>query len=157
MVTGATVIRFHHAAKNKGIASLSGAGFKVASVTDFKTTGLPKASSKKPDVIYFERFGIAIVGESEPLKTMSALSGNAAIASQRPERIYRALGIPTRRGPGLLAKTQPNVSREYLLGYKAGMSALIDQVLAGEAKESSVWLGIVLRRARLLPGRGFSL
>jgi subtilisin family serine protease len=140
MVTGATVIRFHNAVKNKGIASLSGAGFKVASLTDFKTTGLPRASAKKPDVIYFERFGIAIVGESEPLKTMSVLTGNAMVASQRPERIYRALGVPGRRGPGLLAKGQPNVSREYLLGYKAGMSALIDHLLAGEAKEAQYGL-----------------
>jgi subtilisin family serine protease len=135
MTTGATVIRFHHAMKDKGISALSVEGFKIASLTDIKGAGVLRAPENNPDVIYFERFGIAILNESDAQKTLSVLNANPTIASHRPERVYRALGMPTRRGLAPLTGGTSSVSRDYLLGYRAGMSALIDHLLTGNVKE----------------------
>ena len=130
MVTGATVIRFHQAAKRKGVSTLCSAGFKVASVTDFQRTGLPEELEADQEAIYFERFGIAIIKASDPVKSLSIIGSNPNVASHRPERIYRALGMPRPPEHTQMAGGKTSASRDYLRGYKAGVSALIDNFLA---------------------------
>lgn len=116
MVTGATVIRFHQAAKRKGVSTLCSAGFKVASATDFQGTGLPEELEADQDAIYFERFGIAIIKASDPVKSLSVIGSNPNVASHRPGRKYRALGMPRPSERTQMAGGKTSASRDYLGG-----------------------------------------
>lgn len=108
--TGATVVRFTPGAADDGVRQLGEAGMQVTSSREL-TSALSDAAAVPSDfggasVLYFERFGIAIV-QDEPGRVRSALARAAtdkAIANARPERVYRALGSLPGSGSGAIAE-----------------------------------------------------
>lgn len=134
-VTGATVLRFRPGGGGSGVSALESSGFSVASASDFSDAAIVPENFGGADVQYFERFGIAIVqNDPDRLRAMMSTSANAAIANARPERIFHALGYPSKtEGAGtLLPASADRFSREYLTGYRDGLNQVIDHLLGAE-------------------------
>lgn len=121
--TGGTVVRFEPSSKQKGIVALSKTGLKVASMSDFEDVGFAAMVQADPDVLYVERFGIAIVRPGAN-QALPRLRSRESVVSTRPERIYHILGAASQK------RAVSGLSRDYLLGYKTGMAATIDHILA---------------------------
>jgi Subtilase family len=137
-----TVMRFAPRAAGAGIRQMEASGLRVASSSDFRSAPAVPNDFDGADVQYFERFGIAIVRrEEDRLKPMleKALASDVVIAV-RPERLYRALGGPSTPagvtgGVESLADRAASLDRDYLRGYRDGVTHLIERLLEGEAAE----------------------
>ncbi|WP_349369752.1 S8 family serine peptidase [Salinarimonas sp.] len=127
--TGATVVRLNREARHRGLGAFEDMKLRIASTADVTAEAALASTFDGADMIVFERFGIAIV-QADPDRMAAAVSAGVAehgVVSARPERIYRAIGAG--RGPRTLA----GASRDYLLGYRAGVDALVEDLLGGEA------------------------
>jgi subtilisin family serine protease len=127
--TGATVVRLNREARHRGLGAFEDMKLRIASTADASAESAAAAGFDGADMIVFERFGIAVV-QADPERMAAAVSAGVAehgVVSARPERIYRALGAG--RDPRALA----GASRDYLLGYRAGVDALVRDLLGGEA------------------------
>lgn len=133
--TGALVVRFTPGAGGAGVKQLGSAGMKIASASELVAgpTG-PAADLGGADILYFERFGIAIV-QQEPSRIRAALTAAAdrrAVAGTRPERVFRALAAPAWSGGILSQQHLPaRFNRDYLIGYRDAVDQLVDQVIGG--------------------------
>jgi len=124
--TGATVVRLNRDADERGLAAFRSAGMRVASSADFRGEGLP-ADLDGADILVFERFGLAIV-DADPGRVAKALAEGVAshsVVSHRAERIYRALSMRESR------------RRDYLLGFRAGVDALVSDLLGEDVRGRS--------------------
>lgn len=128
------VVRFAPKASNTGARKLEEGGFRVASSKDFRTAKAVPNDLDGADVQYFERFGIAIVRrDGERLKPMveSAMQ-QKVVTAVRPERSYRALGMPgvSQLDIGSLppaVAAAPDLG--YLRGYRDGVAELAERLL----------------------------
>ena len=137
-----TVVRFAPQAGRAGLRQLEGSGFRVASSKDFSEAAAVPNNFDGADVQYFERFGIAIVRrDGERLKPMIEKAMQEKVVSAvRPERSYRALGIPAANQIEATPVDSPagtNLDQDYLHGYRDGVNGLIDRLLGGEASEGA--------------------
>ena len=136
------VMRFTPKAAATGIRRMESGGLRVASSTDFRSAPAVPNDFDGADVQYFERFGIAIVRrEEERLKPMLAKAmADDVVSAVRPERLYRALGGPAaaREEVGdveLFERGSGALDRDYLRGYRDGISRLVDRLLADESAD----------------------
>ncbi len=132
------VIRFNPDAGTSGIKRVASAGFKVASSSDFRAASAVPNDLGGADVQYFERFGLAVVRESadrvDPM--ISAAVEARTIVGARPERQFRALGMPSDAGEGddvsVELATDAALSRDYVRGYRDAVVAMAERLLGGE-------------------------
>ena len=134
------VMRFPPKAARTGIKQLEGSGFRVASSRDFHTAKAVPNDFDGADVQYFERFGIAVVRrDGQRVRPMLEKAMQQKIVSAaRPERQYRALGLPMIspvEGPRTTIGAAPALDRNYLRGYRDGVDELVDRLLNGAGAE----------------------
>lgn len=134
-----TVVRFQAKGAASGIKQLEATGFKVASSRDFRVAEAVPNDFGGADVQYFERFGIAIVrNEGERLTAMLNRGFQQKnVLAARPERAYRALGIPS----ASFLKTSesgPPLEPDYLRGYRDAVNHLLDRLLTRERVDSAI-------------------
>lgn len=130
-----TVIRFQPKAGTTAVKQLQGAGFHVASSSDFRRAMSVPNDFDGADVQYFERFGIAVVrGDGDRLRPMLARATEQRIVTAaRPERRYRALGTPgARLAPTTADLATPLgdavVDASYLRGYRDAVDELVSRI-----------------------------
>ncbi|AWN50286.1 protease [Methylobacterium terrae] len=110
---------------------------RIASSSELQRGGA--SPDPDADAIYFERFGIAVVGgDPERLRSfVAAGSEERSILGQRPERIFRALGMEMDSGARISSLDRTDLpvagSRDYLAGYLQGVSGLVGHLLGGVA------------------------
>lgn len=128
------VVRFTPKAGGVGIKRLEDGGFRVASSRDFKGSVSVPNDFDGADVQYFERFGIAIVrkdGERLAPMVEKAVQQHE-VSGVRPERSYRALGLPMQRSivspPPAMLSPLP-IDADYVRGYRDGINELADRLL----------------------------
>jgi len=164
------VMRFQPKAAPAGIKQLEAGGFQVASSRDFHSAEAVPNDFGGAEVQYFERFGIAIVRrDAERLApVVQKAMEQKVVRSARPERTYRALGMPAvpfRHAHGPDRGPARALDGAYLRGYRDGIAELVDRVLDGEGAaeaaaaavrfdESSVTWGLQAIRADLSPFSG---
>lgn len=130
------VIRFNPETGSAGIKRVASAGFKVASSSDFRAAAAVPNDLGGADVQYFERFGLAVVREApervEPM--ISAAMEARTLVGARPERTFRALGMPSEGEDdlGLGAVSEAAPSRDYIRGYRDAVAAMADRLLGGD-------------------------
>jgi subtilisin family serine protease len=137
-----TVVRFKPEAGRTGIRQLEETGFRVASSKDFRSAQAVPNDFDGADVQYFERFGIAIVRrDGERLAPMVEKGmQQKVVTAVRPERSYRALGVPmpsrTSFTPVSFAPVSfapaATLDGDYLRGYRDAVNELAERLLDGE-------------------------
>lgn len=131
--TGAYVVRFKPGAAKQGLRVLESHGLTMASAAELTRAGTAPTQAGA-GMIFFERFGIAIIDE-EPGRVRAAIAAAATgqtIADQRPERVYHAsaeVRLPS-LASGLQAfRGQPR-DVGYLTGYRDAVNDLVERLLA---------------------------
>ena len=121
-----TVVRFTPGAAGTGVRRLEGGGFRVASSRDFRMAAAVPNNFGGADVQYFERFGIAIVrNDGERLSPLVQRGmQERVVSSSRPERIYRALVVPTEANVQVAAAADETSVTWGLEATKAALSNL---------------------------------
>jgi hypothetical protein len=118
------------------------AGLRVASARELAASEAPAlADFGGADILYFERFNIAIIQQDqEHLRAALRAAGDEeAVAGARPERRFRTIG----RAPGLdplppATGTRSHWSADYLRGYRDGVTRLVDHLL-DQAPAQGFW------------------
>lgn len=141
--TGATVLRFERGAGKEGLKRLTTTGMRVASARELTAEGPLPEDLGGADMIYFERFGIAIVQQppDQLRSTLVQAQADRTLANVRPERIFRALG-PLNRADAAswsrtdlaadVAESSASLSADYLRGYRDAVVELVDRLLPDE-------------------------
>jgi subtilisin family serine protease len=138
------VVRFAPGAGNECIKRFDAAGMRVASSRELAAAAKPPAEELGgADVLYFERFGIAIV-QQDPARVRAAMASmvdQRAVASVRPERIFRALVAPSwSSGGAAQPPAASRLSRDYLIGYRDAVDQLVNQMIGANGSAEAVLL-----------------
>lgn len=103
----------------------------MASSADFRGAEAVPNDFGGADVQYFERFGIAVVREQfDQVQAMLAPAiDDRMVANTRPERRFRALGMPGDGAMPALAAPDDSIDRAYLRGYRDAVNELAERLL----------------------------